>query len=219
MFLKDKLKRALSQDEKGVQLLDSSYKALVLKALGEIEERLEYRTQIRYFEISFVAVMYNLFIVVLISVDCTETGIYNWYQSKETKGPNLILKGRELEAENSELKGKILEAKTQQIVSVESSEEKISVLKDANAELQKRLSDLEQLLAKHKSHFEIKEKSFAKKFSEFSRKCADEKKEVELKCIKLSQQVSAFEKLIILEREKFAKEKKAIEQKNVGFFK
>ncbi|KAI3745929.1 hypothetical protein L6452_08341 [Arctium lappa] len=112
-----------------------------------------------------------------------------------TKG---LLTGRELEAENSELKGKIsiLEAKTQQIVSVESSEEKISELKDANADLQKRLSDLEQLLAaKHKSDFETKEKSFAKKFSEFSRKCAEEKKEVELKCIKLSQ------------------------QKNVGFFK
>ncbi|KAI3702040.1 hypothetical protein L6452_27643 [Arctium lappa] len=42
---------------------------------------------------------------------------------------------------------------------------------------------------------------------------------VELKCIKLSQQVSDFEKVIILEREKFAKEKKLIEQKNVGFFK
>ncbi|KAI3759399.1 hypothetical protein L6452_07182 [Arctium lappa] len=57
-----------------------------------------------------------------------------------TKG---LLTGRELEAENSELKGKIsiLEAKTQQIVSVESSEEKISELKDANADLQKRLSD------------------------------------------------------------------------------
>ncbi|KAI3681380.1 hypothetical protein L6452_36174 [Arctium lappa] len=60
---------------------------------------------------------------------------------------------------------------------------------------------------------------FAKKFSDFSRKCADEKKEVELKCIKLSQQVSDFQKVIILEREKFAKEKKANEQKNVGFFK
>ncbi|KAI3735651.1 hypothetical protein L6452_15159 [Arctium lappa] len=53
MLLKDKLKRALDKDEKGVQLLDPKYKALVLEALGEIEERLEYRTQIRYFEISF----------------------------------------------------------------------------------------------------------------------------------------------------------------------
>ncbi|KAI3685596.1 hypothetical protein L6452_34845 [Arctium lappa] len=53
----------------------------------------------------------------------------------------------------------------------------------------------------------------------FSRKCADEKKTVELKCIKLSHQISDFEKVIILERENFAKEKKLIEQKNVGIFK
>ncbi|KAI3681770.1 hypothetical protein L6452_36574 [Arctium lappa] len=53
MLLKDKLKSVLSQDEKGVQSLDSTYKSLVLEALGVIEERLEYRTQIRYFEISF----------------------------------------------------------------------------------------------------------------------------------------------------------------------
>ncbi|KAI3667382.1 hypothetical protein L6452_42438 [Arctium lappa] len=119
--------------------------------------------------------------------DCTE-----WL----VLGPNEILKGRKLEAENSELKGKIsiLEAKPQQPVSAESYEEKISDLKDVNAELQKRLSDLEQLLAKHRSDFETKEKSFAKKFSEFSRKCAEEKKEVELKCKKLSQQVSDFQK-------------------------
>ncbi|KAI3729171.1 hypothetical protein L6452_17822 [Arctium lappa] len=79
--------------------------------------------------------------------DCTEWLVLG------TKG---LLTGRELEAENSELKGKIsiLEAKTQQIVSVESSEEKISELKNANADLQKRLSDLEQLLAKHKSDVE-----------------------------------------------------------------
>ncbi|KAI3715248.1 hypothetical protein L6452_22221 [Arctium lappa] len=88
--------------------------------------------------------------------------------------------------------------------------------KDTNGELQKQISDLEQKHAQDKSEFE---KSFAKKFSEFSRKCVDEKKEVELKCIKLSQQVSDFQKVIILEREKFATEKKAIEQKNVSVFK
>ncbi|KAI3672787.1 hypothetical protein L6452_38887 [Arctium lappa] len=53
MLLKDKLKCALDKDERGVQLLDPKYKPLVLEALGVIEERLEYRTQIRYFEISF----------------------------------------------------------------------------------------------------------------------------------------------------------------------
>ncbi|KAI3665049.1 hypothetical protein L6452_43666 [Arctium lappa] len=106
-----------------------------------------------------------------------------------------------------------------QKASVESYEEKIKSLNDANAEFRKKISDLEQKLAKDKSDFETKKKSFAKKFSDFSRKCVDEKKEVELKCINLSQHVSDFEKVIILEKEKFAKEKKAIEQKNVGFFK
>ncbi|KAI3729154.1 hypothetical protein L6452_17805 [Arctium lappa] len=53
MLLQEKLKRVLDKDEKGVQLLDPKYKPLVLEALGVIEERLEYRTQIRYFEISF----------------------------------------------------------------------------------------------------------------------------------------------------------------------
>ncbi|KAI3669582.1 hypothetical protein L6452_40831 [Arctium lappa] len=53
MLLKDKLKHALDQDEKGVQPLDPKYKSLVLETLGVIEERLEYMTQIRYFEINF----------------------------------------------------------------------------------------------------------------------------------------------------------------------
>ncbi|KAI3666973.1 hypothetical protein L6452_42014 [Arctium lappa] len=100
-----------------------------------------------------------------------------------------------LESKNSELKRKIYDFENQivqlhQATSVESFEEKIKNLEDANAELQK------------------------KKFSEFSRKSSDEKKAVELKCIKLSQQISDFVKVIMLEREKFAKEKKAIEQKN-----
>ncbi|KAI3758890.1 hypothetical protein L6452_06462 [Arctium lappa] len=125
-----------------------------------------------------------------------------------------------LETENKELTRKILNLEDQivqiQKASIESYEAKIMRLTDANTELQKKISDLEQKHAKDKSEFE---KSFAKKFSDFSRKCVDEKKEVELKCIKLSQQVSDFDKVIVLEREKFAKEKKAIERKNVGFFK
>ncbi|KAI3770842.1 hypothetical protein L6452_01988 [Arctium lappa] len=61
---------------------------------------------------------------------------------------------------------------------------------------------------------EIERKEFAKKFSEFSRKSFEKKKVVELKCIKLSQQVSDFEKVIRMERDKFEKEKrKIIEQK------
>ncbi|KAI3667343.1 hypothetical protein L6452_42397 [Arctium lappa] len=54
---------------------------------------------------------------------------------------------------------------------------------------------------------------------DFSKKCFEEKKSLELKCLKFSQQISDFEKILILEREKFEKEKKAIKQKNVGVFK
>ncbi|KAI3666930.1 hypothetical protein L6452_41971 [Arctium lappa] len=97
--------------------------------------------------------------------------------------------------------------------------EKIISLESENAELKKNISDLEQKLAEDKANFESEKKGFSKKFSDFSRKCFEEKKSVELKCIKLSQQVSDFEKILILEREKFDKENKAIEQKNVGFFK
>ncbi|KAI3667236.1 hypothetical protein L6452_42285 [Arctium lappa] len=150
------------------------------------------------------------------------TGKQLWkHLEKIMTGPKMSSRVKFLETENSELKRQISDLEVQivqiqQVASVESSEEQIEHLKDTNAELQKQISDLEQKHAQGKSEFK---KSFAKKFSDFSRKCADEKKEVELKCIKLSQQVSDFQKVIILEREKFEKEKKAIEQKNVGFFK
>ncbi|KAI3771073.1 hypothetical protein L6452_02226 [Arctium lappa] len=74
-------------------------------------------------------------------------------------------------------------------------------------------------IAEERSVFEKEKKEFAKKFSEFSRKSFEEKKTFKLKCGKLTKQISDFEKVIILEREKFEKEKKLIEQKNVGFFK
>ncbi|KAI3685098.1 hypothetical protein L6452_34331 [Arctium lappa] len=53
ILLRDKLRCFIDQDDKGVQSLDPYYRRLVLKALGQIEERLEYRTSLRYFEISF----------------------------------------------------------------------------------------------------------------------------------------------------------------------
>ncbi|KAI3669133.1 hypothetical protein L6452_40357 [Arctium lappa] len=150
------------------------------------------------------------------------TGKQLWeHLEKIMTGPNMSSRVKFLETENSELKRRISDLEVQivqiqQAASVDSTEEQIEHLKDTNAELQKKISDLERKHAQDKSEFD---KSFTKKFSDFSRKCADEKKKVELKCIKLSQQVSDFQKVIILEREKFAKEKKAIEQKNVGFFK
>ncbi|KAI3718144.1 hypothetical protein L6452_18996 [Arctium lappa] len=134
------------------------------------------------------------------------------------------LGAEKLKTENSELLQKISDleiqiTQIQQAYSVDSYEMKIKNLEDANAELQKKIPDLEKRMAKETYDFEIEKKSFAKKFSDFSRKSCEEKKAVELKCIKLSQQVNDFEKVIILEREKFAKERKAIEQKNVGLFK
>ncbi|KAI3702100.1 hypothetical protein L6452_27773 [Arctium lappa] len=134
------------------------------------------------------------------------------------------LEAEKLKTENSDFLQKISDLEyqiiqIQQVNSVDSYEMKIKNLVDANAELQKEISDLEKKMVEERSDFETKKKGFAKKFSDFSRKCADEKKTVELKCVKLSQQISDFEKVIIIEREKFAKDKKEIEQKNVGFFK
>ncbi|KAI3770980.1 hypothetical protein L6452_02129 [Arctium lappa] len=82
-----------------------------------------------------------------------------------------------------------------------------------------KISELELQIAEEKSVFEKEKKEFAKKFSEFSRKSFEEKKAFELKCGKLTKQISDFEKVIILEREKFDKENKIIERKNVGIFK
>ncbi|KAI3770589.1 hypothetical protein L6452_01728 [Arctium lappa] len=79
------------------------------------------------------------------------------------------------------------------------AEKKRKDLENENAELKKKISE-----------FEKERKDFAKKFFDFSRKAFEEKKVVEMKCIKLSQKVSDFEKVIILEREKFEKEKKKI---------
>ncbi|KAI3667058.1 hypothetical protein L6452_42100 [Arctium lappa] len=62
---------------------------------------------------------------------------------------------------------------------------------------------------------EKERKDFAKKFSDFSRKAFEEKKALELRCVKLSQQVSDFEKVIILEREKAENEKKKVDLKDI----
>ncbi|KAI3664852.1 hypothetical protein L6452_43461 [Arctium lappa] len=63
---------------------------------------------------------------------------------------------------------------------------------------------------------EKERKEFAKKFSDFSRKAFEEKKSLELRCVKLSQQVSDFEKVIIIEREKAENEKKKDELKKAN---
>ncbi|KAI3672653.1 hypothetical protein L6452_38750 [Arctium lappa] len=110
-----------------------------------------------------------------------------------------------LEAENTELKNKISEL-----------EDHIVKFQQTGCANEKKIFELELQIVEERSVFDKEKKEFAKKFSEFSRKCVDEKKTIELKCLKLSQQISEFEKVIILEREKFAKERKTIDQKNLS---
>ncbi|KAI3771533.1 hypothetical protein L6452_02698 [Arctium lappa] len=94
--------------------------------------------------------------------------------------------------------------------------EKVNALKKINEDLRKQIFDSQHLTDGES----IKDKKqFEKKFSDLSKKSIEEKKVLELKCLKLSQQVSNFEKVIILERDQFAKEKKAFDQNNVGFLK
>ncbi|KAI3707414.1 hypothetical protein L6452_25913 [Arctium lappa] len=106
-------------------------------------------------------------------------------------------KVKNLEAENDALKRKIsdLEAQIQKQESVESNEKKSKDLESANAKLQKKISE------------------FEKKFSDLSKKGVEEKKVYELQSLMLSQKVEDFEKVIILERDQFAKERKANDQK------
>ncbi|KAI3729714.1 hypothetical protein L6452_18378 [Arctium lappa] len=101
---------------------------------------------------------------------------------------------------------------------VKKIEKKRKEIERDNVELKKKISELEDQVNKQKKDkvdFERERKEFAKKFSEFSRKAFEEKKVVDLKYVKLSQQVSDFEKVIIMERDKFDKEKKLAEQKCV----
>ncbi|KAI3771232.1 hypothetical protein L6452_02392 [Arctium lappa] len=85
-----------------------------------------------------------------------------------------------------------------------------------NVDFQKKMNELKEKISLDENKMEKERKEFAKKFSEFYIKTFEEKKIVELKCVKLSQQVFEFEKVIILERDKFEKENKKIKQtKNV----
>ncbi|KAI3746839.1 hypothetical protein L6452_09281 [Arctium lappa] len=84
-------------------------------------------------------------------------------------------------------------------------EEKIYVLEIQNVELSKSIQ-----ADKEKSNLET---SSTQKISDFSKKTLEEKKDLELRCIKLSKQVSDFEKILITERDIFAKEKQVLENK------
>ncbi|KAI3693309.1 hypothetical protein L6452_33143 [Arctium lappa] len=84
-------------------------------------------------------------------------------------------------------------------------EEKIFALEAKNVELMKSFH-----VDKDKANLE---KIYTKKLSEFYKKAFQEKKDLEHRCIKLSKQVSEFEKILITERDTFAKERKVLEDK------
>ncbi|KAI3677732.1 hypothetical protein L6452_36998 [Arctium lappa] len=98
-------------------------------------------------------------------------------------------------------------------------EDKISALESKNADLKKNLQ-----VDKDKAHLE--NVSTQKQF-DISKKVIQEKKDLELRCIKLSKKVSEFEKILITERDTLSKErknksseieKKKSEKRNVGIF-
>ncbi|KAI3685643.1 hypothetical protein L6452_34897 [Arctium lappa] len=123
----------------------------------------------------------------------------------------LKLKEKKIEKLQSQLKKTEQKSSDFQAESVElqqkftAFEEKISVLEIQNAELIKSIQ-----ADKEKSKLET---SYTQKISELSKKADQEKKNLELRCIKLSKQVSDFEKVLVTERDTFAKERKVLEAK------
>ncbi|KAI3758822.1 hypothetical protein L6452_06394 [Arctium lappa] len=103
-------------------------------------------------------------------------------------------KSSELQAESVELQNKFM-----------AFEEKISALEIQNAKLTKSIQT-----DKEKSKVET---SSTQKLSELSKKTLQEKKDLELRCSKLSKQVSEFEKIVITKRDTFAKERQVLENK------
>ncbi|KAI3771817.1 hypothetical protein L6452_02986 [Arctium lappa] len=102
-------------------------------------------------------------------------------------------------------------------------EEKISDLETKNADLMKNLQE-----DKDKTNLE---KDSTQKLSDFSKKAIQEKKDLELRCLKLSKQVSEFEKIFCKtylkkkenhfnkRKKSFEMEKKNAEKRNIGIFK
>ncbi|KAI3729648.1 hypothetical protein L6452_18310 [Arctium lappa] len=136
-----------------------------------------------------------------------------------------VLEKKNVELIKSIKKDKVKEKLQSQL---KTTEQKSSELKDESVKLQNKLKALEdQIYVLEKKNAELKsslqaekEKSNVKtsstqQSSEISKKTVQEKKDLELRCIKLSKQVSDFEKILITERDTFAKERK----KNVGIFK
>ncbi|KAI3702171.1 hypothetical protein L6452_27897 [Arctium lappa] len=131
-------------------------------------------------------------------IKCTNTVKSYFADRKITKLQSQLKK---TEQKSSELKDESVELQNK----FNAFEEKISALEIKNAELIKIIQ-----ADKEKSDLE---KSFTQQISEISKKTLQEKKDLELRCIKLSKQVSDFVKIIIAERDIFAKEKQVLETK------
>ncbi|KAI3672737.1 hypothetical protein L6452_38835 [Arctium lappa] len=86
-------------------------------------------------------------------------------------------------------------------------EDKITALELKNVELKKSLQ-ADKVKSKLKT-------SSTQQLSDLSKKTLQEKKDLELRCIKLSQEVSEFEKILVTERDTFARERKVLEDKTV----
>lgn len=95
-------------------------------------------------------------------------------------------------------------------------EEKVIALEKENADLKKQILSVERSFAKEK---EENQKTRAQKIISNSglSKDSDDKKQLELKLIKLTSQVSDFEKLLFSEREGFEKERTSFDSKRKSF--
>lgn len=87
--------------------------------------------------------------------------------------------------------------------------------------MKKKLSDVQSSYAKDKQEFQ---KGLASKVSICPKRCLEEKKLLELRIIKLTSQISDFEKVLITERDSFNKERtefdverKYFEEKSIEF--
>ncbi|KAI3677927.1 hypothetical protein L6452_37201 [Arctium lappa] len=124
---------------------------------------------------------------------------------KDRKIANLQSQLKTTEQKSSKLKDESVKIQNK----LKAFEDQISVLEKKNDELQTSLQ-----AEKEKSNVKT---SSTQQSSEISKKTLQEKKDLELRCIKLSKQVSDFEKIIITERDTFAKERKVLEDKNTEF--
>ncbi|KAI3728832.1 hypothetical protein L6452_17476 [Arctium lappa] len=119
--------------------------------------------------------------------------------------PALEAENLKLKFQNSELKTKTVDLQSK----LKKFEKKISTLKTKSTDLMKMCEE------KFRIEKPDLERNYNQKLSDLSKKIVQEKKDIELICIKLSKQVSEFEKILISERDIFAKEKQVLEEKFV----